>query len=137
MGKRAARVVTIDIQAGNVIEADDVVRCHPAQKLLFVVTNNDNVDHYVWVDGGEIIQREDHGTMNPPPSNPLDLGKVWVKVRPTETDVIKHSVRKKADFGRTSLLPYTTYKYTINSGVGSQADPHPATLDPDIDVVKP
>jgi hypothetical protein len=134
---RTTRVVLIEIHAGNVIEADDVARCAPGDKLVFVIVNNDNVDHYVWVDGNEIFQREDKNTANPPITNPLQDGKLWRKVVPGEVDRIKHVLRKKADFGKAGQIPYTTYKYTVKSGVGSEHDPNPAKLDPDIDVVTP
>jgi hypothetical protein len=138
---RTTRVVLIEIQPGNVIEVDDVVRCFPGDRLVFVVVNNDIVagvgtEHFVWVDGGEIIQRQDKGMAMPPPTNPLQDGKLWCKVKVGEVDRIKHVVRIKADFGNAGI-PYTTYKYTVKSGVGSVADPHPAKLDPDIDVVTP
>jgi hypothetical protein len=54
-----------------------------------------------------------------------------------DPDFLKHQIRQQADFGRGGQIPYTTYKYTIKSGVGSQSDPMPAVLDPDIDVVMP
>ena len=57
-------------------------------------------------------------------------------MNPGEIDHLKHKLRPQGDFGRHAAIPYTTYKYAVESGF-TAADPNPAALDPDIDVVTP
>jgi hypothetical protein len=44
---KRTHVVLVTIGTGNVITADPVVRVEPEDKLLFVLINDDGVDHYV------------------------------------------------------------------------------------------
>jgi hypothetical protein len=129
--------VLVTIDTGNVISCDPVVRVAPNDVIIFSILNNDpNVTYFVWIEPNEIIQRQDKDAANPPPTNPLQTVKQYKKVNPGEVDNLKHKLRPKADFGRNAAVPYTTYKYTVKSGL-TAADPNPAALDPDIDVVTP
>jgi hypothetical protein len=134
----ATHVVLISIETGNVIVADPVVRVAPDDTLIFSIINNDPaVDYFVSIDPAAIFQRQDITMATPPPSNPLQTAKHFKKVKPGEVDHLKHKLRPKGDFGRgNTQVPYTTYKYTINSGL-TATDPKPVKLDPDIDVVTP
>ncbi len=136
--KKSTHVVLVTIEAGNVITCDPVVRAEPSDTIVFSVVNNDPaVTYFVWIDPNEIIQRQDKDLPLPPPTNPLQTGKHYKKVNPGEVDQLKHKVRPKGDFGQGGAqIPYTTYKYTVKSGLTAN-DPVPALLDPDIDVVMP
>jgi hypothetical protein len=135
---KKTRFVTVTIDSGNVIDADPVVRAEPGDLIVFSIVNNDPaVDYFVWIEPNEIIQRQDKGLAVPPPTNPLQTVKHYKKVTPGEIDHLKHKLRPRADFGRGGAqIPYTTYKYSIKSGLTAN-DPHPVILDPDIDVVTP
>jgi hypothetical protein len=133
--KHPTEVARITIDTGNVIDADDVLRVHPDDALVWVVTNNDPVvTYYVWIDPGEIKQREDPKGVF---TNPLQTPNKYTKVKPGETDTLIHKVRKQADFGKAGVIPYTSYKYTIRSSSVKQYDVANTPLDPDIDVITP
>ena len=135
---KSTHVVLITVGPGNTIEADPVVRAEPDDTIVFAILNTDTAtDYWVWIDPAEIIQRQHKGLATPPPTNPLQTSKHVKKVKPGEVDSLKHRIRPKTNFGTAAgQIPYTTYKYTIKSGL-VQNDPMPVELDPDIDVITP
>ena len=137
-------VVQITIGPGNVIAPVGPLRCEPDDKIVFLVVNLDAVDHYVWIDGGDVFQRQDKNMANPPITNPLRHGKLWKKVNKAgaagnaDVDHFRHHVRAVGDFGKgAAQIPFTSYKYTIKSGTTSESDPAAVVLDPDIDIITP
>ena len=119
---RVVKVAVIEIQPGNVIKDPELFVLHSDEEIVWVVVNNDNVDHWVKVDTADMIFLQDKGTTNPKPGTPpLKGGKHDVKVKPTEVDLLKgHKAWPVGTYGPGKALPYTAYGYTIVSGNDSQ-----------------
>jgi hypothetical protein len=122
--------IQLEITPNNTMPEPLPCRCHPGDKLHFVITNDDATAHWVSIDAADIKLKEDLT-----PANPLDLGSHLVKVNPQETDIIKaHKVQPAANFGKTKLLKYTTYKYNVVWADNQGLTINKKNLDPDIDV---
>jgi hypothetical protein len=129
--KPKPNAVMLVIQTGNTLQDPPALRAEPGSRVAFVVFNEDTVDHWVSIDPGEILLKQDKITK----ANPLASGKNPVKLSPGEVDIIKQRIKPAASFG-PGKLPFTTYKYTLVSA-DDAAGTNAVLFDPDMDVSPP
>ena len=130
MAAKPKVVVNLVIEAGNVIQEPPVFRCHPDDKVVFVLFNDDPGIHWVSVSAADILLKEDLT-----PAAPWVAGTHAAKLNPGEIDVIKaHKVKDASQFGKTKPLTYTTYKYTVVWADNQALTVNRRILDPDFDV---
>jgi hypothetical protein len=129
MGKKTGRhVCYIVVDSAGKLEDVDPVRAAPDSVVLFIMSN-EHATSDMKVEIKDFKRKETMTTLNPIAT----AGSLTRNLSPGEVDSIKVKLHPKAKFGSTGgLLPYTTYKYTVEVTDLTLGGMTP--YDPDIDV---
>jgi hypothetical protein len=123
-GTPAVGAITIGV--GNVITlVPDTIQVDPDSDLSFLIANQDDYDHQVWIDPGLVVNKGSGKKQNPFSG---DIGKTNVPAGKSKAMTLRTKTK-----GGFPELP-VTLKYTVESFTKGGLS---SALDPDLDVVDP
>ena len=136
MGKREKKsVVFVTLDKAGALEDLETVRASPGSAVIFVCANEHPADTFK-VEIKDFKRKETMGVLTPIAT----VGPYTVNLSPGETDIIRIKLHPKTKFGinpfplpNPPLLPYTTYKFTVEV-TNTSAGTAPVPTDPDLDV---
>ena len=126
---KATSVAVIVVDDTGKLEPVQAVRATPGSTVLFVMSN-EHATHDFKVEFKDFKRKETAAAALPIQG----AASHFRRLSPGEVDTVKVKMRPTGDFGSgAGLLPYTTYKYTVevtDLTAGTAAVP----TDPDLDV---